>query len=167
KRAREPHLGRHAAPRHDGRSGGGGNGAEVAGRGTRSPGAGALSLRGDRTLAAVDSSTPLVERLVAFWSNHFTVSIQRGAIAGLCGPFEREAIRPHVLGRFAEMLNAVLRHPAMLLYLDNARSIGPNSLAGMRNPDKGINENLGRELLELHTLGVNGGYTQKDVEAMA
>ncbi len=120
-----------------------------------------------RTRAAVDSPTPLVERLVAFWSNHFTVSIQRGAIAGLCGPFEREAIRPHVLGRFAEMLNAVLRHPAMLLYLDNARSIGPNSLAGMRNPDKGINENLGRELLELHTLGVNGGYTQKDVEAMA
>ncbi len=120
-----------------------------------------------RTRAAIDSPAPLVERLVAFWSNHFTVSIQRGAIAGLCGPFEREAIRPHVLGRFREMLNAVLRHPAMLLYLDNARSIGPNSLAGMRNPDKGINENLGRELLELHTLGVNGGYTQKDVEAMA
>ena len=120
-----------------------------------------------RTQAAIDSRTPLVERLVAFWSNHFTVSIQRGAIAGLCGPFEREAIRPHVLGRFSQMLAAVLSHPAMLVYLDNARSIGPNSLAGQRQRDKGINENLGRELLELHTLGVGGGYGQKDVEAMA
>lgn len=122
-----------------------------------------------RIFAAIHSETPLYERLVAFWSNHFTVSIQRGEVAGLCGPFERDAIRPHVLGRFADMLGAVVRHPAMLVYLDNARSIGPNSLAARRNPGKklGINENLGRELLELHTLGVNGGYTQKDVEAMA
>ncbi len=119
-----------------------------------------------RTHAAIESTTPLVERLVAFWSNHFTVSIQRPVVAGLCGPFEREAIRPHVLGRFADMVGAVLRHPAMLLYLDNARSIGPDSMAGLRL-GKGINENLGRELLELHTLGVNGGYGQRDVEAMA
>jgi uncharacterized protein (DUF1800 family) len=120
-----------------------------------------------RTLAAIESETPLVERLVVFWSNHFTVSIQRGEIAGLCGPFEREAIRPYVLGRFHDMLNAVVRHPAMLLYLDNARSIGPNSMAARRGRNVGINENLGRELLELHTLGVKGGYGQHDVEAMA
>jgi uncharacterized protein (DUF1800 family) len=122
-----------------------------------------------RTLAAVHSETPLYERMVAFWSNHFTVSVQRGEVAGLCGPFEREAIRPHVTGSFGAMLNAVMRHPAMLTYLDNARSIGPDSFAAWRNPDKhlGINENLGRELLELHTLGVGTGYTQADVIAMA
>ncbi|HYB10064.1 MAG TPA: DUF1800 domain-containing protein [Alphaproteobacteria bacterium] len=120
-----------------------------------------------RTFAAIDSETPLVERMVTFWSNHFTVSIQRGEIAGLCGPFEREAIRPYVLGRYHDMLNAVVRHPAMLIYLDNARSIGPNSIAGKRGRNVGINENLGRELLELHTLGVKGGYGQHDVEAMA
>lgn len=120
-----------------------------------------------RTLAAIHSDTPLVERLVGFWSNHFTVSIQRGEVAGLCGPFEREAIRPHVLGRFVDMLRAAMRHPAMLVYLDNARSVGPNSLAARRARNVGLNENLGRELLELHTLGVNGGYTQGDVEQMA
>lgn len=120
-----------------------------------------------RTLAAIHSDTPLVERLVGFWSNHFTVSIQRGEVAGLCGPFEREAIRPHVLGRFSDMLRAVMRHPAMLVYLDNARSTGPNSLAARRGRQAGLNENLSRELLELHTLGVNGGYTQADVEQMA
>jgi len=120
-----------------------------------------------RTEAAVASRTPFVERLVAFWSNHFTVSVQRPVVAGICGAFEREAIRPHVAGRFAQMLAAVLSHPAMLVYLDNVRSIGPDSIAGQRQRDKGINENLGRELLELHTLGVGGGYGQKDVEAMA
>jgi len=122
-----------------------------------------------RARAAIESPTPLQERLVAFWSNHFTVSIQRGGIAGLCGPFERAAIRPHVCGRFVEMLNAVMHHPAMLIYLDNARSIGPDSIAARRNPEKhfGINENLGRELLELHTLGVDSGYTQRDVIEMA
>jgi uncharacterized protein (DUF1800 family) len=122
-----------------------------------------------RARAAIESKTPLYERLVAFWSNHFTVSIQRGGIAGLCGPFEREAIRPYACGRFVEMLNAVMRHPAMLTYLDNARSIGPDSIAARRNPGKhfGINENLGRELLELHTLGVDSGYTQRDVIEMA
>ena len=116
--------------------------------------------------AAIDSGAPLLERLCHFWSNHFTVSILRPVIRGFAAAFEREAIRPHVTGRFRDMLLAVTRHPAMLLYLDNAISIGPNSPVGRRR-DKGINENLGRELLELHTLGVDGGYTQQDVEALA
>jgi uncharacterized protein (DUF1800 family) len=116
--------------------------------------------------AAVASDAPLLERLTQFWSNHFTVSVLRPIVRGSAGAFEREAIRPHVTGRFSDMLLAVARHPAMLLYLDNAVSIGPNSVAG-RERDKGLNENLGRELLELHTLGVDGGYTQADVEALA
>jgi uncharacterized protein (DUF1800 family) len=116
--------------------------------------------------AAATSDAPLLERLTHFWSNHFTVSILRPAIRGFAAAFEREAIRPHVTGRFADMMLAVARHPAMLLYLDNAMSIGPDSMVGVRR-DKGLNENLGRELLELHTLGVDGGYTQKDVEALA
>jgi uncharacterized protein (DUF1800 family) len=116
--------------------------------------------------AAIASETPLLERLTQFWSNHFTVSILRPMLRGFAASFEREAIRPHVTGRFSDMLLAVTRHPAMLLYLDNAISIGPQSRAGQRR-DKGLNENLGRELLELHTLGVDGGYTQADVEALA
>ena len=119
-----------------------------------------------RVRAAATSETPLLERLTHFWSNHFTVSILRPAVRGFAAAFEREAIRPHVTGRFADMLLAVARHPAMLLYLDNAVSIGPDSMAGRRR-DKGLNENLGRELLELHTLGVDGGYSQADVEALA
>jgi uncharacterized protein (DUF1800 family) len=121
---------------------------------------------GARFTAAATSETPLLERLCHFWSNHFTVSILRPQIRGFAAAFEREAIRPHVTGRFADMLLAVTRHPAMLLYLDNAISIGPGSRVG-RERDKGLNENLGRELLELHTLGVDGGYTQADVEALA
>jgi uncharacterized protein (DUF1800 family) len=121
---------------------------------------------GARMDAASRSDTPLPERLCHFWSNHFTVSILRPAIRGYAAAFEREAIRPHVTGRFHDMLLAVVRHPAMLFYLDNAFSIGPDSLIGVRR-DKGLNENLGRELLELHTLGVDGGYTQADVEALA
>jgi uncharacterized protein (DUF1800 family) len=119
-----------------------------------------------RTGVAATSDAPLLERMTHFWSNHFTVSILRPAIRGFAAAFEREAIRPHVTGRFADMVLAVARHPAMLLYLDNAMSIGPNSMVGVRR-DRGLNENLGRELLELHTLGVDGGYTQKDVEALA
>lgn len=119
-----------------------------------------------RTWAAVDSRTPFVERLVHFWGNHFTVSATRPRIAPLAGAFEREAIRPHVLGRFRELLDAAVRHPAMLYYLDNAESIGPNSPTGGRR-QKGLNENLARELLELHTLGVDGGYAQADVEQLA
>ena len=106
------------------------------------------------------------ERLVHFWSNHFCVSAVKGPVRAIAGCFEREAIRPHVLGRFADMLQAAERHPAMLFYLDNAQSFGPHSKAG-QNRKRGLNENLAREILELHTLGVDGGYTQADVTALA
>ncbi len=119
-----------------------------------------------RTRAAIESDRPFVERLIQFWSNHFTVSALKPVIIGVVGPYEAEAIRPHVTGRFADMLKAVVRHPAMLGYLDNLTSIGPNSRAGRRR-DAGLNENLAREILELHTLGVDGGYTQDDVRAFA
>ncbi len=115
---------------------------------------------------AVATDKPLVERLVIFWSNHFCVSSAKGPVRGLAGGYEREAIRPHVLGRFADMLRAVEQHPAMLIFLDNQVSIGPNSKAG-KNRGKGLNENLAREILELHTLGVAGGYSQDDVTNLA
>ncbi len=126
---------------------------------------------GARTRAAITSPNDFLERLVQFWSNHFAVSVDKVAVLGLAGPMEREAIRPHVLGNFSDMLLAVEQHPAMLLYLDNAQSIGPDStvarMAERRGRDRGLNENLGREILELHALGVAGGYTQKDVRALA
>jgi uncharacterized protein (DUF1800 family) len=107
------------------------------------------------------------ERLVAFWSNHFSVSVAKGQFVRMtAGAFEREAIRPHVLGRFSDMLLAVEKHPAMLQYLDNTLSVGPGSRAG-RNNRRGLNENLAREILELHTLGVDGGYSQDDVTSLA
>jgi uncharacterized protein (DUF1800 family) len=113
------------------------------------------------------ASAGFVERLVAFWSNHFAVSVAKDQFVRVAaGPYEREAIRPHVLGKFADMLKAVESHPAMLFYLDNHRSIGPNSAAG-RFAGKGLNENLAREILELHTLGAEGGYSQADVFALA
>ena len=125
---------------------------------------------------ATVTDTPFVERLVHFWSNHFAVSVDKRPARLFAAPMEREAIRPHVTDRFADMLLAVETHPAMLLYLDNARSVGPNSMLGRRvamrlarngDMDKGkaggLNENLGREAMELHTVGVNGGYTQADV----
>ncbi|MFB9267016.1 DUF1800 domain-containing protein [Bradyrhizobium erythrophlei] len=108
-----------------------------------------------------------VERLVVFWSNHFCISANKGALARMwAGSFEREAIRPHVLGRFADMLKAVEQHPAMLFFLDNQQSLGPESRAGI-NRNRGLNENLAREIMELHTLGVGGGYTQDDVTSLA
>lgn len=108
-----------------------------------------------------------VERLVVFWSNHFCISASKGEPARIwAGSFEREAIRPHVLGRFADMLRAVEQHPAMLFFLDNQQSIGPNSKAG-QNGKRGLNENLAREIMELHTLGVGGGYSQADVTSLA
>jgi len=113
-----------------------------------------------------ETDEPFRERLVRFWSNHFVVSIQKPQCALFAGAFEREAIRPHVTGNFADMVMVVERHPAMQLYLDNAQSIGPDSIAGMMT-GKGLNENLGREILELHTLGVDGGYSQADVIALA
>ncbi|MCA0424214.1 MAG: DUF1800 family protein [Proteobacteria bacterium] len=120
-----------------------------------------------RVVHAIRQPVGLVERLVMFWSNHFAVSIQKGLpLRALAGPFEREAIRPHVLGRFEDMLLAVEQHPAMLIFLDNRGSVGPNSRAG-KNQKRGLNENLAREILELHTLGVNGGYAQADVTNLA
>ncbi len=108
-----------------------------------------------------------VERLVVFWSNHFCISASKGEPARMwAGSFEREAIRPHVLGKFADMVRAVEQHPAMLFFLDNQQSIGPNSRAG-KNQKRGLNENLAREIMELHTLGVGGGYSQTDVTSLA
>jgi uncharacterized protein (DUF1800 family) len=121
----------------------------------------------------VTTARPFVERLVAFWSNHLCISTgAKVLVAPLAGSYEREAIRPHVLGRFEDMLLASAKHPAMLVYLDNLQSIGPNSPAARaggrgRGAARGLNENYARELLELHTLGVDGGYTQQDVQELA
>ena len=120
---------------------------------------------GARTTSALQTSTPFVERLVHFWSNHFAVSVDKLLIDGLAGSYEADAIRPHVLGRFEDLLLAAVRHPAMLLYLDQAQSTGPGSMMGSRG--RGLNENLAREILELHTLGVRSGYTQDDVKEFA
>ncbi|QZN98487.1 DUF1800 domain-containing protein [Chenggangzhangella methanolivorans] len=104
---------------------------------------------------------------MSFWGDHFTVSSKGGKYVGwLGGAYEREAIRPHALGRFSDLLLAASRHPAMLIYLDLDDSRGPNSPAGGKK-GKGFNENHARELLELHTVGVDGGYTQKDVTSLA
>ena len=121
---------------------------------------------GHRVDHALVTDRPVHERLVQFWSNHFTVAATRGTTVSVAMPFEVEAIRPHVTGRFRALLGAVTRHPAMLLYLDNVLSVGPNSPFGQRR-GRGLNENLARELLELHTLGVDGDYTQADVRALA
>jgi uncharacterized protein (DUF1800 family) len=121
---------------------------------------------------AASTDRPFLERITQFWSNHFAVSIDKAIVLGLAGSYEREAIRPHVLGSFADLLLAVERHPAMLLYLDNFRSVGPDSLLAVRTHERagrtlGINENLAREIMELHTLGVDGGYSQADVTSFA
>lgn len=125
-----------------------------------------------RTAAALATSTPFAERLVHFWSNHFAVSADKLELVGLAGTLEMEAIRPHVMGSFADMLFAVERHPAMLLYLDQTVSVGPGSALGVRIAARGqrkvgLNENLAREILELHTLGVRTGYSQTDVTEFA
>jgi len=122
--------------------------------------------------ARIGSEVPFVERLIAFWSNHLCVSIAaKPQISVLAGHYERTVIRPHALGRFEDMVLASAKHPAMLFYLDNFQSIGPGSRVGRgtarRGNARGLNENHARELLELHTLGVDGGYTQADVEALA
>jgi uncharacterized protein (DUF1800 family) len=119
-----------------------------------------------RARLAASTSAGFRERWTLFWANHFTVSATKGQVAPICGSFEREAIRPHVFGRFEDMLTASSRHPAMLLYLDQAASIGPNSQAGQRRKS-GLNENLAREIMELHTVGVDGGYAQADVTEFA
>ncbi len=112
--------------------------------------------------AAAVSPAPFFERLVRFWTNHFTVSVTKGQDATLIAPYVQEAIRPHVLGNFHDLLRAATRHPAMEIYLDNQISMGPHSRAGLRQR-KGLNENLARETMELHSIGVDGGYTQTDV----
>ncbi|MDP9095702.1 MAG: DUF1800 domain-containing protein, partial [Pseudomonadota bacterium] len=115
---------------------------------------------------AIATPTPFRERLVWFWANHFTVSTRQGQVAPMVGDYVRSAIRPHVTGKFRDMLLAVMQHPAMLLYLDNAQSFGPASKAGLRR-GKGLNENLGRECLELHTISPAAGYSQADVTSFA
>jgi uncharacterized protein (DUF1800 family) len=141
-----------------------------------------------RLLTAATTPRPFAERLAMFWANHFTVTLLKGTTRGLVGAFEREAIRPHIGGRFIDLLRAATTHPAMLRYLDNQASAGPHSLVVQRLARRreagdtqaarltGLNENLGRELLELHTLGAAhasgahgpwGGYSQADVTALA
>src|ERR1700675_1340899 len=120
-----------------------------------------------RLQRAVLADCGFTERLVAVWSHHFCISASKGELARMwAGSFEREAIRPFVLGRFGDMLRAVEQHPAMLFFLDNQQSLGPDSRAG-QNRKRGLNENLAREIMELHTLGVGGGYTQEDVTSLA
>ena len=131
-----------------------------------------IAVRVNTTLA---SPAPMVERLVHFWSNHFSVSVGKPGTQFEAGPHEFTAIRPHVLGRFSDMLKAAVLHPAMLIYLDQFQSIGPNApfaqrraaRGGDQQRPRGLNENLAREVLELHTLGVGGGYSQTDVTELA
>jgi len=126
-----------------------------------------------RYRAAAETETPFHERLVHFWSNHFAISADKQPMPAIAGLYENEAIRPNVTGKFVDLLLAVEKHPAMIVYLDNQRSIGPDSQMGkranrrQRDREIGLNENLAREILELHTLGVDGGYTQQDVTTFA
>ena len=134
---------------------------------------------------AIESERQLQELLTDFWFNHFNVFLDKGADRFLVPAYEREAIRPHVLGKFEELVRATAEHPAMLFYLDNWQSVSPEAVAEMqrrmprrpgavngngkikKTPERGLNENYARELMELHTLGVDGGYTQKDVTEVA
>jgi uncharacterized protein (DUF1800 family) len=123
---------------------------------------------GARMRVATRTKVPFQERLVWFWANHFTVSGAKPAVLAVAGPFEREAIRPYINGRFVDLLTAATRHPAMIVYLDNHLSVAPGRQArGFGQKLTGLNENLAREILELHTLGVDGGYTQSDVTTFA
>ena len=115
---------------------------------------------------AVTTPAPFRERLVWFWTNHFTVSRRQGQCAAVAAAFVEEAIRPHVTGPFSTMVLAVMRHPAMLMYLENAGSFGPDSPVGQRI-HRGLNENLARECMELHTVSPQAGYTQADVASFA
>ena len=131
-----------------------------------------LVMVGARLSAALTTTSPFAERLVHFWANHFAVSADKLPVVPLAGLLEFEAIRPHLLGRFSDLLIAVEQHPAMLIYLDQAQSIGPDSRAGRLIAERGrqkrgLNENLAREIMELHTLGVRTGYSQADVTEFA
>lgn len=117
-------------------------------------------------LRAAHVAVPLHDRLAEFWQDHFTVRIPTVRLRAWVPLFTAQAIRPHVAGHFSDMLRAVVTHPAMLIYLDQAVAVGPNSDAGKRNA-RGLNENLAREVLELHTLGAGGPYTQDDVRQLA
>ena len=119
-----------------------------------------------RLLRATESPRQLQEVMVDFWYNHFNVYAGKGPDRFWVGSYEQEAIRPYVLGRFRDLVEATARHPAMLFYLDNWQNTAPGS-PGARGRDQGLNENYARELMELHTLGVDGGYTQQDVMALA
>lgn len=119
-----------------------------------------------RHAQAVESQTSFVERWAWFWFNRFTVSARDNHLRMVASAFEREAIRPHIFGRFEEMLTASTLHPAMIYYLDNVKSVGPNSAFARMHGGK-HNENLGREVLELHTMGVGGGYTIDDITALS
>jgi uncharacterized protein (DUF1800 family) len=145
-----------------------------------------------KLLRAVYSERQLQELLVDFWFNHFNVNLEKGFTRAFVTSYERDAIRPHVLGKFRDMLGATAKHPAMLFYLDNAQSVDPNASKQMsqrmgrrmsnnrnrnngemqsriaqRMQNRGLNENYARELMELHTLGVDGGYSQTDVKEVA
>ena len=119
-----------------------------------------------RILRALLSPRQLNEVMVDFWFNHFNVFSGKGLDDVWIGNYEEQAIRPFVLGRFRDLLFATTKHPAMLVYLDNALSTAPGS-PGARGRQKGLNENFAREVMELHTLGANGGYTQEDVVTLA
>lgn len=119
-----------------------------------------------RLLREIESSRQLEELMVDFWFNHFNVCNSKGPVRVLIGPYEEQAIRPYVFGKFRTLLEATCYHPAMLFYLDNWENTAPNS-KGARGKQNGLNENYARELMELHTLGVDGGYTQKDVIELA
>jgi len=130
----------------------------------------AIDLAGQRLAAALDATAPLHERMVDFFANHFAVFVRKGIEPVLLPSWERDVLRRHALGRFEDLLLASARHPAMLFYLDNWKSVAERDVRrqrrGRRRP-QGLNENYARELLELHTLGVDGGYTQQDVEEVA
>jgi len=137
----------------------------------------AVAVASRRVAQAIDSDHPLHETLVDFWANHFSVFVRKGMEAIFLASYENEVLRPFSMGRFGDLLLATARHPAMLFYLDNWRSAAPQPAdfggfpsfpgSARRQRPEGLNENYARELLELHTLGVDGGYTQRDVENVA
>ncbi len=129
----------------------------------------AYDLVESKLLRAIESNRQLAEELDDFWFNHFNVFYEKGSDRFLIPEYERDAIRPNVLGKFRDLLEATAKSPAMLFYLDNFQSVRPDLDAKNKNRKvkRGLNENYGRELMELHTLGVNGGYTQQDVTEVA
>lgn len=122
---------------------------------------------GQSLMRRAQSEDGFRERLVSFWADHFTARGKRQGLNVAQTNYAEDAIRPHLTGRFSELLKASVTHPVMLSYLDQSTSIGPNSRAAKRDPRRGLNENLARELLELHSLGVDGPYTQTDVRQLA